>query len=64
MGGTDLVAVVEGEGAHFAVVGVGVLLGDVLKGAVGDVRVAGDALFILAPVCLTQHLIRHLPQAH
>lgn len=61
---SDLVVVVEGQGAHFAVVRVGVFLGDVLQGTVGDVGVAGDPLFILLSHGVAQNHLRHLPQPH
>lgn len=61
---THFVVVVEGQSTDFAVVRVGVLLWDVLKGAVGNVGVGGNGLFILTSLCLVQDVFRHLPEAH
>lgn len=54
-------AVVEGQSTDFTVVRVGVLLWDVLEGAVGDVGIGGHRLLILTPLSLAHDLIRHLP---
>ena len=59
-----LMVVVEGQSTDFAVVWVGVLLGDVLEGTVGDVGVGGYYLLTLTPLCLAHHVLCHLPQAH
>lgn len=56
--------VVEGQSTNFTVVRVGVLLGDVLEGTVGDVGVARYCLLILTPFSLAKHLLGYLPQAH
>lgn len=61
---TYFVVVVEGQSTDFAVVRVGVLLWDVLKGAVGNVGVGGNGLLILTSLCLVQDVFRHLPEAH
>lgn len=57
-------AVVEGQSPDFTVVWVGVLLGDVLEGTVGDVRIGGYSLFILTHLSLAQYILCNLPKAH
>lgn len=53
----DLMAVVEGQCAHFAVVGVGVFFRDVLESAVRDVGVTRNTFHILTLLCLRQNLL-------
>lgn len=56
--------IVEGQSADFAVIRVSVLFWDVLEGAVGNVGVGRNRLFILTSLCLVQDVLRHLPKAH
>lgn len=56
--------VIEGQSTDFTVVWVCVLLGNVLEGTVGDVGVGGHCLLTLTLLCLTHHVLSHLPQAH
>lgn len=64
LNGTYFVVIVEGQSTDFAVIRVRVLFWDVLEGAVGNVGVGWNGLFILTSLCLVQDVFRHLPEAH
>lgn len=59
--GSYLMAVIEGQSPNFTVIWVGILLGNVPQGTMGDVRIRGYRVVSRTPLGLTDYFLCDLP---